>query len=90
VRQDRALAPALSGTKSFSTTLIRGLDNLNYYSLAGSSRTLELRRRLAGNYFCLLFFSSGSSMLPGGDEFLRTQGGNNNAYCQDNPLSWFD
>ena len=37
-----------------------------------------------------LFFSNGTPMLLGGDEFGRTQQGNNNAYCQDNALSWFD
>ncbi len=37
-----------------------------------------------------LFFSQGVRMLLGGDEFGRTQEGNNNAYCQDNPVSWFD
>ncbi|MBI4348977.1 MAG: glycogen debranching protein GlgX [Elusimicrobia bacterium] len=49
-----------------------------------------LRLRLAKNHLCLLLFSSGTPMLLGGDEFLRTQRGNNNAYCQDNDLSWFD
>ncbi len=51
---------------------------------------LSLRRRLAKNHVCHLLFASGTPMLLGGDEFLRTQGGNNNAYCQDNPISWFD
>lgn len=51
---------------------------------------LALRRRLAKNAICLLLFSSGTPMLLGGDEFLRTQRGNNNAYCQDNDISWFD
>jgi glycogen operon protein len=37
-----------------------------------------------------LFFSLGTPMLLGGDEFGRTQGGNDNAYCQDNEISWFD
>jgi glycogen operon protein len=50
----------------------------------------RLRRRLAKNHACLLLFSSGTPMILGGDEFLRTQGGNNNGYCQDNPVSWFD
>ncbi len=50
----------------------------------------RLRRRLAKNHACLLLFSSGTPMILGGDEFFRTQGGNNNAYCQDNPISWFD
>ena len=35
-------------------------------------------------------FSQGTPMILGGDEFLRTQKGNNNAYCQDNDMSWFD
>jgi glycogen operon protein len=51
---------------------------------------LQLRRRLAKNAFCLLIFSSGTPMILGGDEFLRTQHGNNNAYCQDSETSWFD
>src|SRR5271165_6892291 len=37
-----------------------------------------------------LLFSHGTPMLLGGDEFSRTQRGNNNAYCQDSELSWFD
>jgi glycogen operon protein len=49
-----------------------------------------LRRQLAKNYLCMLLFSAGTPMLLGGDEFLRTQRGNNNAYCQDNEVSWFD
>jgi len=51
---------------------------------------LALRRQLAKNHYCTLLFASGTPMLLGGDEFLRTQGGNNNAYCQDNEISWFD
>ena len=51
---------------------------------------LRLRRRLAKNHVCLLLFASGTPMMLGGDEFLRTQKGNNNAYCQDNELGWFD
>jgi len=49
-----------------------------------------LRRRLAKNFMCLLLFSSGTPMITAGDEFLRTQQGNNNAYCQDNAISWID
>jgi glycogen operon protein len=52
--------------------------------------TLRLRARLARNHVCHLLFSLGTPMLLGGDEFLRTQRGNNNAYCQDNELGWFD
>jgi glycogen operon protein len=42
------------------------------------------------NHVCALLFASGTPMLLGGDEFARTQRGNNNAYCQDNAISWFD
>jgi len=51
---------------------------------------LAFRRQMAKNYACVLLFSAGTPMISGGDEFLRTQGGNNNAYCQDNEISWFD
>jgi len=56
----------------------------------GDPAILQLRKQLAKNHFCLLLFSMGTPMLLGGDEFLRTQRGNNNAYCQDNQTSWFD
>jgi isoamylase len=45
---------------------------------------------MAKNHLFCLLFSSGTPMILGGDEFLRTQRGNNNAYCQDNEISWFD
>jgi glycogen operon protein len=51
---------------------------------------LALRRRQARNHLCLLLLSLGTPMLLGGDEFGRTQQGNNNAYCQDNAITWFD
>jgi isoamylase len=51
---------------------------------------LSLRTRMAKNALCLLLLSSGTPMILGGDEMLRTQGGNNNAYCQDSGTSWFD
>jgi glycogen operon protein len=50
----------------------------------------RLRRQRAKNFICHLMFSAGTPMLLGGDELLRTQRGNNNAYCQDNEISWFD
>jgi isoamylase len=50
----------------------------------------RLRRQQAKNFICLLLFSAGTPMILGGDEFGRTQRGNNNAYCQDNETSWFD
>jgi glycogen operon protein len=49
-----------------------------------------LRRRQAKNLMATLLLSQGVPMLLAGDEFLRTQGGNNNAYCQDNEISWVD
>ena len=49
-----------------------------------------LRRRQAKNFIAILMASRGVPMLMAGDEFLRTQRGNNNAWCQDNDLSWFD
>jgi isoamylase len=49
-----------------------------------------LRKRLIKNFLLTLFISRGIPMLLGGDEFRRTQKGNNNAYCQDNSVSWFD
>jgi isoamylase len=49
-----------------------------------------LRARQQRNFLTTLFLSQGVPMLLGGDEFGRTQGGNNNAWCQDNEISWFD
>ncbi|MFF4406209.1 glycogen debranching protein GlgX [Streptomyces sp. NPDC001404] len=49
---------------------------------------LALRERQMRNFIATLMVSQGVPMLSHGDEFARTQHGNNNAYCQDNPLSW--
>jgi glycogen operon protein len=49
-----------------------------------------LRRRQQRNFLTTLLLSQGVPMLLGGDEVGRTQQGNNNAWCQDNELSWFD
>jgi glycogen operon protein len=51
---------------------------------------LGLRARQQRNFLATLLLSQGTPMLLGGDEFGRTQGGNNNAWCQDNELSWYD
>ncbi len=48
-----------------------------------------LRRRQLRNFLATMFLSQGVPMLAGGDEFARTQKGNNNVYCQDNETSWF-
>jgi glycogen operon protein len=49
---------------------------------------LALRRRQLRNFLSTLFLSQGVPMLYAGDEFGRTQNGNNNAYCQDNEMNW--
>jgi isoamylase len=49
-----------------------------------------LRERQKRNFLATLFLSQGVPLLNGGDEFSRTQRGNNNTYCQDNELSWFN
>ena len=51
---------------------------------------LELRARQRRNLLATLLLSDGVPLLLGGDELGRTQGGNNNAYCQDNEISWID
>jgi glycogen operon protein len=51
---------------------------------------VALRERQQRNFLTTLLLSQGVPMLLGGDEWGRSQGGNNNAWCQDNELSWFD
>ncbi|MEW6153793.1 MAG: glycogen debranching protein GlgX [Actinomycetota bacterium] len=51
---------------------------------------LALRSRQQRNFLVALLLSQGVPMLLGGDEIGRTQGGNNNAYCQDSEISWYD
>ena len=50
----------------------------------------ELRERQTRNFLATLILSQGVPMLCGGDEFARSQRGNNNCYCQDNELTWYD
>ena len=50
---------------------------------------VALRERQMRNFLVTLLLSQGIPMLCGGDEVARTQGGNNNAYCQDNEISWY-
>lgn len=54
------------------------------------AHVLELRGRQARNLMATMLISQGVPMLLAGDEFLRTQQGNNNAWCQDNKISWVD
>lgn len=51
---------------------------------------IALRKQQARNFFCLLMLANGTPMFCAGDEFLNTQSGNNNPYCQDNTISWLD
>ncbi len=50
----------------------------------------ELRKRQIKNFLAINLLSLGAPMILMGDEVRRTQHGNNNAYCQDNEISWFD
>ncbi|SMF48400.1 glycogen operon protein [Tistlia consotensis] len=54
------------------------------------AEVLALRRRQAKNLIALLMLANGTPMLVAGDEFLQTQGGNNNPYNQDNETTWLD
>jgi isoamylase len=55
-----------------------------------SARIQRARDRMKRNLLTTLLFAQGVPMILGGDEIGRTQQGNNNAYCQDNEVSWFD
>ncbi len=55
-----------------------------------NAEIIALRERQKRNFLAILMFSQGVPMLCGGDEIGRTQKGNNNAYCQDNEINWFD
>ena len=69
-------------------------DNLSYnHGFEGESvnpKIEDIRLKKIKNFLIYLFVSQGVPMLLGGDEMRRTQGGNNNAYCQDSSISWFD
>lgn len=51
---------------------------------------MKLRKQQIKNFCCLLFLSNGTPMFRAGDEFMQTQGGNNNPYNQDNETGWID
>jgi glycogen operon protein len=72
-----------------------GADENNSWNCGAEGPTedrsiLRLREQMMKNAFCCLLFSAGTPMLLYGDEVMRTQKGNNNAYCQDNELFWFN
>jgi isoamylase len=64
--------------------------NWGYEGLEAPPRIQKLRRRIVRNLLATLFVSQGVPMLRAGDEYGATQRGNNNAYCQDNEISWLD
>ena len=64
--------------------------NCGHEGLDAPEEIQVLRRRMHRNHLTTLFLSQGVPMLRGGDEFGGTQKGNNNAYCQDNEISWLD
>ena len=65
-------------------------ENYGVEGETADARIESLRKRQIKNFLLSLLVSRGVPMLLGGDEFCRTQGGNNNAYCQDNETSWHD
>ena len=72
-----------------------GSDNNDSWNMGTEGPTADptinaLRERQMRNFLCTLMLSQGVPMLAGGDEFARSQQGNNNCYCQDNELTWFD
>jgi isoamylase len=72
-----------------------GTDNnrSHNYGVEGETRDeiiIDTRRQQLRNLLATLLLSTGVPMIAGGDEFGRTQRGNNNAYCQDNEISWYD
>lgn len=64
--------------------------NYGHEGATDNTEIAMLRTRVRKSMFASLFLSLGIPMMLGGDEFGRTQQGNNNAYCHDDELSWFD
>ncbi|MFZ0663877.1 MAG: glycogen debranching protein GlgX [Acidobacteriaceae bacterium] len=72
-----------------------GTDDNNSWNMGAEGPTdapeiKAAREQQIRNFLVVLLLSQGVPMLSGGDEIGRMQGGNNNAYCQDNPVSWYD
>jgi glycogen operon protein len=65
-------------------------DNYGFEGPSINPAIEAVRERQIKNFFTTLMISLGTPMILGGDEFGRTQKGNNNAYCQDNDISWYD
>ncbi|TCW61721.1 glycogen debranching protein GlgX [Treponema sp. J25] len=64
--------------------------NYGFEGPTQNPRIERIRLRQMKNFMATLMLSLGTPMILGGDEFGRTQQGNNNAYCQDNEISWYD
>ena len=64
--------------------------NHGYEGATSNPKIEKLREKKIKNFILSLMVSQGVPMMTAGDEFRRTQGGNNNAYCQDNEISWLD
>jgi glycogen operon protein len=64
--------------------------NMGEEGPTSNPQIIEAREKQKRNLLATLLLSQGVPMISGGDEFGRTQRGNNNAYCQDNEISWFD
>jgi len=64
--------------------------NYGYEGHSTNPAIKAARNRQVKNFLSTLLLSIGTPMILGGDEFRRSQGGNNNAYCQDNETSWYD
>lgn len=64
--------------------------NCGFEGETSDTNILALRHRQARNFMAILLLSQGVPMFLAGDEFLHTQGGNNNAWCQNNEISWLD
>ena len=64
--------------------------NCGHEGLDAPDEVQQLRRRMQRNFLATVLLSQGVPMLRGGDEYGATQQGNNNAYCQDNEISWLD
>ncbi|MBR5627408.1 MAG: glycogen debranching protein GlgX [Thermoguttaceae bacterium] len=64
--------------------------NYGQEGVTHAPKILAIRNRQVKNFFVTLLLSQGVPMIVAGDEVRRTQLGNNNAYCQDSPVSWFD
>ena len=81
---------AANGENNHDGTDANFSENYGVEGEATDAAVQALRKVQIKNFLLTLFISRGVPMLLGGDEFRRTQGGNNNAYCQDNETSWHD